>query len=140
MTARLRGAGARWGDGVVLAAAGSMDPAGPADVEQAATLLSCEWGPRVTFAYLSAGNVSAGGPDLPEAVEYLRRTGADRVCVAPYLLAPGRFSRRVTELALVAGATTVAPVLVGHRLVTDLVVLRYQQGLQALAATSHHAA
>ena len=135
MTARLREAGARWGDAVVLAAAGSTDPAGLADVEQAAALLRSEWGPQVTFAC-----VSAGGPDIPEAVEYLRQSGADRVCVAPYLLAPGRFSRRVTDLAAVAGATTVAPVLGGHRLVTDLVVLHYQQGLRALAATPHLAA
>jgi sirohydrochlorin ferrochelatase len=135
MTARLREAGALFGDAVVLAAAGSTDPAGLADVEQAAALLRSEWGPRVTFAY-----VSAAGPDVPAAVEYLRLTGADRVCVAPYLLAHGRFSRRVTDLASATGATTVAPVLGGHRLVTDLVVLRYQQGLRALAATPHLAA
>lgn len=135
MTARLREAGALPGDGVVFAAAGSTDPAGLADVEQAAALLRSEWGPRVTFAYLSAA-----GPDVPAAVEHLRQTGADRVCVAPYLLAPGRFSRRVTDLAAATGATTVAPVLGGHPLVTDLVVLRYQQGLRALAATLRHAA
>lgn len=135
MTARLRAAGALPGDGVVLAAAGSTDPAGLADVEQAAAFLRSEWGPQVTFAYLSAA-----GPDVPAAVEHLRQTGARRVCVAPYLLAPGRFSRRVMDLAAATGATTVAPVLGGHRLVTDLVVLRYQQGLRALAATLRHAA
>jgi sirohydrochlorin ferrochelatase len=135
MTARLREAGALFGDAVVLAAAGSTDPAGLADVQQAAELLRCEWGPRVSFAF-----VSAAGPDVPTAVEALRQTGAPRVCVAPYLLAHGRFSRRVTDLASAAGATTVAPVLGGHPLVTDLVVLRYQQGLQALAATARLAA
>jgi sirohydrochlorin ferrochelatase len=134
-TARLRAAGALWGDGVVLAAEGSTDPAGLADIEQAAALLRSEWGPWVTFAC-----VSAAGPDVQEAVEKMRRSGADRVCVAPYLLAPGRFSRRVTDLAAAAGATMVAPVLGGHRLVTDLVVIRYQQGLRALAATPHLAA
>jgi sirohydrochlorin ferrochelatase len=127
--ARLHEAGALWGDAIVLAAAGSTDPAGLADVERAAELLRAEWGPRVTHACLSGG-----GPKLPVAVEYLRHTGADRVCVAPYLLAPGRFSRRVTDLASAAGATMVAPVLGGHRFVTDLVVLRYQQGLRALAS------
>jgi sirohydrochlorin ferrochelatase len=130
MTARLREAGALFGDAVVLAAAGSADRAGLADVARAAALLRSEWGPRVTFAY-----VSAVGPDVPAAVEHVRQTGADRVCVAPYLLTPGRFSRRLTDLASAAGATTVAPVLGGHRLVTDLVVLRYQEGLRALAAT-----
>jgi sirohydrochlorin ferrochelatase len=135
MTARLREAGALPGDGVVLAAAGSKDPAGLADVEQAAALLRSEWGPRVIFAYLSAA-----GPDVPAAVEHLRQTGVHRVCVAPYLLAPGRFSHRVNDLAAATGATMVAPVLGGHRLVTDLVVLRYQQGLRALSATLRHAA
>ena len=135
MTARMREAGALYGDAVVLAAAGSTDPAGLVDVRQAAALLRAEWGPRVTHACMSGA-----GPDLPAAVEYLRQTGADRVCVAPYLLAPGRFSRRVKDLASAAGATTVAPVLGGHRLVTDLVVLRCLQGLRALAATPHLAA
>lgn len=130
MTARVLESGAMWGDAVVLAAAGSRDPAGLAEVEQAARLLRSQWGAPVTFAF-----VSAAGPDVPAAVEYLRETGAARVCVAPYLLAPGRFSRRVTDLASVAGATTVAPVLGGHRLVTDLIVVRYQQGLRALEAT-----
>jgi sirohydrochlorin ferrochelatase len=128
-TVRLREAGALWGDAIVLAAAGSTDPAGLADVEQAAALLRAEWGPRVTHACLSGA-----GPEVLAAVEYLRQTGADRVCVAPYLLAPGRFSRRVMDLASAAGATTVAPVLGSHRFVTDLVLLRYQQGLRALAA------
>jgi sirohydrochlorin ferrochelatase len=135
MTARLREAGALFGDAVVLAAAGSTDPAGLVDVERAAALLRSEWGPHVTFAY-----VSAAGPDVPAAVDYLRQTGAARVCVAPYLLADGRFSRRVTDLASAAGATTVAPVLGAHQLVTDLVVLRYEQGLRALGAAPHLAA
>jgi len=130
MTARLREAGALFGDAVVLAAAGSTYPEGLADAERAAALLRSEWGPRVTVAY-----VSSVEPDVPAAVEQVRQSGADRVCVAPYLLAPGRFSSQVTELATVAGAT-VPTVLGGHRLVTDLVVLRYQQGLQALAATA----
>ena len=132
MTARLREAGAIFGDGVVLAAAGSTDPARLADVERAAALLQSEWGPLVSFAYLSTV-----GPDVPTAVELLRQAGAGRVCVAPYLLAPGPSLRRVKDLASVVGATTVAPVLAGHRLVTDLVVRRYQEGLRALAALPH---
>ena len=135
MTARLREAGALFGDAVVLVAAGSTDPAARAEVAQAAGLLRAEWGPRVAEAF-----VSAAGPDVPAAVEHLRQDGADKVCVAPYLLSPGRFASRVTALASAAGATTVAPVLGPHRLVTDLVVLRYHEGLRALAATPHLAA
>jgi sirohydrochlorin ferrochelatase len=69
-------------------------------------------------------------------VERLRQSGAGRVGVAPYVLAPGRFSRRLTDLAVAAGATTVAPVLGGNRLLTDLVLRRYRQGARALAAAS----
>lgn len=140
MTARLREAGALFGDAVVLAAAGSTDPARLADVERAAALLQSEWGPRVTFAYLSTVGPdvpSAVGPDVPSAVELVRQSGAGRVCVAPYFLAPGPLVRRVKDLASAVGATTVSPVLAGHRLVTDLVVLRYQEGLRALAAVPH---
>ncbi len=129
MTARLRSAGARWGDAVVLAAAGSSDPAGMADIRRAAELLRSEWGPAVAHACLSGD-----GPGVPEVVEDLRQAGAGRVCVAPYLLAPGRFASRLTGLGSVAGVTAIAPVLGGHRLVADLVVLRYQAGLRALAA------
>jgi sirohydrochlorin ferrochelatase len=134
MTSRLREAGGLWGDAVVLAAAGSTDPAGLADVGKAARLLASEWGPWVTHSFLSGP-----GPDLAATVEHLRQTGAGRVCVAPYFLAPGRFSQKAKELSAAAGATTIAPVLGGHRLMTDLVVLRYQQGVRALA-TAHLAA
>lgn len=132
MTARLREAGALWGDAVVLVAAGSTDPAGLADVQQAAEMLRSEWGPWVAHACLTGA-----GPDVAAAVENLRQTGAGRVCIAPYLLAPGRFASRLAGVATAVGATTIAPVLGGHRLVTDLVVLRYQQGIRALVATSH---
>jgi sirohydrochlorin ferrochelatase len=135
MTARLREAGALWGDAVVLAAAGSTDPAGLADVERAAGLLRSEWGPWVSHACLSGT-----GPDVSSTVELQRQTVAARVCVVPYLLAPGQFSRMVTDQAVAAGATAVAPVLGGHRLLTELVLRRYRQGVSALADTSFVAA
>jgi sirohydrochlorin ferrochelatase len=130
MTARLREAGALWGDAVVLAAAGSTDPAALASVERAAELLRSEWGPWVEYACLTGP-----GPELQETVEYQLQAGAERVCVAPYLLAPGQFSRRITELAIEAGAKTVAPVLGSHRLMTDVILHRYRAGARALAVT-----
>lgn len=135
MAARLREAGALWGDAVVLAAAGSTDPAGLVDVRQAAEMLRSEWGPWVAHSCLTGA-----GPDVPSAVEQLRQTGAGRVYVAPYLLAPGRFSSRLSAVATAAGATMTAPVLGSHRLVSDLVVLRYQQGVRAFAEALHPAA
>jgi sirohydrochlorin ferrochelatase len=131
MTARLREAGARWGDGVVLVAAGSTDIAAFADVDRAAKLLRSEWGPWVDYACLSGP-----GPDVSATVDYLRHCGARRVCVAPYLLSPGLFSREVADRAAAAGAATVAPVLGAHRLLTELVLRRYRQGVRALAATT----
>jgi sirohydrochlorin ferrochelatase len=135
MTGRLRSSGALWGDAVVLVAAGPLDPAGLADVERAAGLLRSEWGPWVDHACLSGP-----GPDVSATVEDLHQSGARRVCVAPYLLAQGQYSRRITELALAAGAASVAPVLGGHRLLTELVVRRYRRGVRALAAAPNLAA
>jgi sirohydrochlorin ferrochelatase len=130
MTHRLREAGAVWGDAVVLAAAGSTDPAGLADVERAAELLRSEWGPWVSYACLSGV-----GPDLATAVELQREAGAGRVCVAPYLLAPGRFSHQVRDLSVAAGVKTVAPVIGRHRLLADLVLRRYRAGVRALTVS-----
>jgi sirohydrochlorin ferrochelatase len=120
-----------FGDAALLVAPGSRVPGGRAGVEQAADLLRSEWGPRVAFAF-----ASAGGPDVPTAVDHLRYEGKDRVFVVPYSLAPGSFARRVRLLASAAGATAVAPVLGSHRLVTDVVVARYQEGFRSLAAMS----
>jgi len=129
MTARLREAGAVFGDAALLVAPGCPEPGGRAAVEQAAELLRSEWGPRVDFAF-----VSAGGPDVPTAVDALRQEGTERVWVAPYSLVAGSFARRVSLLAAAAGATAVAPVLGSHRLVADVVVVRYQEGVRSLAA------
>jgi len=129
MTARLREAGAVFGDAALLVAPGPREPGGRAAVEQAAELLRSEWGPRVAFAF-----ASAGGPDVPTVVDYLRHKGTDRVWVAPYSLVPGSFAARVSVLASMAGAGAVAPVLGSHRLVTELVVVRYQEGVRSLVA------
>lgn len=135
MVARLRAVGARFGDGVVLAAAGSTEAAGLRDVEQAASLLRAQWGPRVTHAC-----ISASGPGIQNAAEHLRANGATTVRIAPYLLAPGRFSRQVAELAAAAGVTSVAPVLGSHPLLAELVVGRYRQGARAFGLAVHAAA
>jgi len=128
MTARLREAGAVFGDAALLVAPGPREPGGRAAVEQAAELLRSEWGPGVAFAFESEGE-----PDVPTAVDHLRQEGVDRVWVAPYSLVPGSFARRVSVLAAAAGATAVVPVLGSHRLVTEVVVVRYQEGLRSLA-------
>jgi sirohydrochlorin ferrochelatase len=123
MCLRLRGAGARVGDPVVLVAAGSRDPDAAIDLASAARMLQSRWGAPVRVA-----TVSGDGPCVTDAVAQSRVGG--RVAAVPYLLAPGHFSRRARQLATSAGATTVADVLGPHPLVVELVVRRYR----ALAA------
>lgn len=101
---RLREAGHRPGDQVVLAAAGSSDSRAVADCHRTAALLAGRIGSAV-----SAGFVSAAAPSLPEAVAAARsRVPGSRVLIATYLLAPGYFA----QLAAAAGADiTTEPLL-----------------------------
>ncbi|MFE9423328.1 sirohydrochlorin chelatase [Kitasatospora sp. NPDC006697] len=105
-------------DAVVLAAAGSTDPAGNADAARMAELLGERLGRPVTAAYLCAA-----GPSPAEAVAALRAAGHRRVAVAPYLLAPGFFARRAGRSG---GCLTAAP-LGAHRELARLVLARYDQ-------------
>jgi sirohydrochlorin ferrochelatase len=129
MCHRLRGAGARRGDPVVLVAAGSRDPDAGVDLAVAGRLLEARWGARVRVA-----TVGGAGRSVEEAVGEARADG--RVAVAPYLLASGHFSRRCQALARNAGAAVAADVLGAHPLVVELVVRRYR----AVAAISSAAA
>jgi len=115
--ARLREAGWRPGDGVVLSAVGSADSHALADVETAAKLLSVELGEPVALGY----GVMAS-PTVPVAVAQLRAAGARRVLVSPYLLAPGLFHRKLVA----ASADGVAAPMGVHPLVVELVVQRYR--------------
>jgi sirohydrochlorin ferrochelatase len=130
---RLRGAGVRPDDAVVLAAAGSSDDAADAAVRAQADLLSVVRGRPVTVAY-----GAARGPRIGEEVARLRDLGP-RVAVASYLLATGHFHRRVLQ----AGADAVsAPLLDGDepdaRLV-GLVLDRYGAALQDADGGAHKA-
>jgi sirohydrochlorin ferrochelatase len=98
-------------DAVVLAAAGSADPVWRADV----TAVAAELGAHVAFA-------AGGERRIPDVVADLRGRGAQRVAIAAYLLAEGRFYRSLHT----AGATTVTPPLCRDPAVADLVVRRFQ--------------
>ena len=112
---RLREAGRRPGDAVVLAAAGSSEPAAIASVRTQAGLLAAELGSEVTVAF-----GSAAAPDVSTAVAGARAAGADRVAIAPYLLAPGHFADRLAA----AGADLVAEPLGAHPAVVELALDR----------------
>ena len=108
---RLREAGWRPGDAVVLAAAGSSDPRALADVTAVARALSAE-----------VGYIATASPTVPETVAALRAEGR-RVAIASWLLAPGLFHQRLAD----AGADVVAEPLGAHTRVVDAVLLRYYE-------------
>ncbi len=121
---RLAEAGWRSADAVVLAAAGSSDPAALDAVRQQADLLAAELTARSAVqAKVTVGFGSAAAPHVAAAVSAARAAGARRVAVAPYLLAPGFFAARLAD----AGADLVAAPLGAHPAVVDLVLQRYDQ-------------
>lgn len=121
MGQRLQEAGARAGDAVVMAAAGTRDPAGQAMAEEMAALLSEHLERPVTLAHIAAAS-----PSVPEAVAAARAEGR-RVALANYLLAPGYFHGLLEQ----AGADVLAGPLGDHPLVAEVVVDRYQAVLGA---------
>lgn len=108
-------AGHRPGDHVVLAAAGSSDPAAAVAVRQMRDLLA-RWLPcPVTIGY-GAG----AAPSIPDAVDCARSSGARRVIAVSYVLAPGHFANLVTA----AGADLTTAPLGAHPAVVDVLVER----------------
>ncbi|HEX5113709.1 MAG TPA: CbiX/SirB N-terminal domain-containing protein [Pseudonocardiaceae bacterium] len=118
---RLRAAGLRRRDAVVLAAAGSSDPRALADVGRAAAQLSARTGGEVRIGYLTTA-----WPNLADAVAGTGR----RVAVATWLLAPGLFHRRVID----CGAPVIADPIGAHPLLVKELSARYR------AACAHRAA
>jgi len=115
---RLTEAGATTDDLIVLAAAGSSDPAAGVAVQQTARdLAAARGGAVVRVAY-----AATGGPSVTEAVEQLRAQYPGRpVTLACYLLAPGHFVTRLGE----AGADRVSGPLAPHPALVDLALQRF---------------
>lgn len=88
-------------DALVLAAAGTRDPAGRRTVESVAAALGAAVGVPCRAAYASAAAPTPGA-----AVSGLRAAGARRVAVASYFLAPGRLYDRAVRGAVTAGAVS----------------------------------
>ncbi|GAA4943081.1 sirohydrochlorin ferrochelatase [Actinomycetospora succinea] len=112
---RLAEAGSEPGDTVVLAAAGSTDPAAQADLRTAAALLTARVGHEVPVGYIAGGE--------PRVASVVASTSArgPRVVLATWLLAPGAFHRWLAD----AGASVVAEPLGDHPDVVAVVVERY---------------
>ncbi|MGY4643171.1 sirohydrochlorin chelatase [Cellulomonas sp. URHB0016] len=124
---RLAAAGLRDGDAVVLAAAGSSDPAAALAVEAVAAGLSDTLDLPVTIGYGAGAE-----PRVPAAVATARDglAGGGRVVVASYLLAPGYFRDRVLE----AGADVVAEPLAPDERLVEIVLDRYEEAADAVLA------
>ncbi|MGD6745639.1 sirohydrochlorin chelatase [Streptomyces sp. BH106] len=104
--------------GVVLAAAGSRDPHAADDVRRTAALLADRLGVPVVPGY-----ASAIAPDVATAARSLAARGRDRIAVASYFTAPGRFA---TETAAAAPGIAAAP-LAAHPSLARLVLHRYDR-------------
>ena len=108
---RLREAGFRRGDAVVLAAAGSSDARALAAVRAAAGMLGAE----------AVGYVATASPRIADVVSAVR--GRRRVVVASWLLAPGAFHSVLEG----CGADLVSSPVGAHPLVVEALVRRYSE-------------
>lgn len=122
---RLKQAGLRDADHVVLAAAGSSRPEAAVHVAQMRDLLAPLLSQPVTIGYAAGAD-----PRISAAVATAREAGAARVVAASYVLAPGFFANEV----LAAGAdVTTAPLGADER-VARVIAERYRSGLEELGA------
>ncbi|MFD9429918.1 sirohydrochlorin chelatase [Streptomyces sp. NPDC060002] len=112
---------------VVLAAAGSRDPDSAVDTRRTARLLARRLGVPVVPAYASTAT-----PTVPTALRALAARGRDRVAVASYFTAPGRFA---TESARAAPWIASAP-LGTHPAMASLLLHRYDQARATPANTA----
>ena len=124
---------------VVLAAAGSSDPAANATIAE----LAARWARERGWRAVLPGYASAAGPRPADCVRALRDGGAQRVVVATSLLAPGYFADKIRDAAHGAGADAVSAALGDAPEVADVVLDRYLAADLAgrrAAETAAHAA
>lgn len=110
--------------GVVVVAIGSSHSAVNARTARVPAMLAAgtRWA-GVTIAFATRPD-----PSLPRAVHRLRRRGARRVVMAPWFLAPGLITDRVSAYARENGISMAAP-LGEHPLVAETLLDRYEQAL-----------
>ncbi|TSD46532.1 sirohydrochlorin chelatase [Rhodococcus sp. KBS0724] len=115
--------------GVALAAVGSSDAdANAATTELAAVLLAgTNWsGVRICFA-------TSAEPTVAQAISALEHDGAERIVVAPWFLAPGLLTDRLSTAATAAFHGTVFADTIGaHTLLVETMIDRYTTALGTL--------
>jgi len=114
-------------DGLVLAGAGSSDPAVNAAIARAAR----QWGQRHNLPTVAAF-ASQAPPAAGEAVRALRADGRRHIAVGLLFLAPGFLTDRVTDLAEEAGAVAVAEPLGADQAIAEIILARYADGAVGL--------
>jgi sirohydrochlorin ferrochelatase len=115
--------------GVLVVAIGTTHAAANAGTAQVARKLiaGTRWaGATTAFA-------TGSGPSPAAGVAQLRRSGARRLVIAPWFLAPGRLTDRVAKYAAMQGIPMAAP-LGAHRLVAETALDRFD------AAVAEHIA
>lgn len=125
---RLKEAGVRADDAVVVAAAGSSRPEAARDVEHVvAGLRAIHPGP------VSVGFGAMAMPSVTDAVAAARES-SPRVVVVAFLLAPGYFYDRVKE----AGADVVTQPLGPDPRLVEIVLDRYAEATRQLGGSPRH--
>ncbi len=118
---RLRAAGARTGQPVMLVVAGSKDPSAQGASARSAQLLEEVWSGPVRAAHLTGH-----GRRMSEVVGDFLARGVAPPAVAPYFVAPGQFLDRTRSGARTLGLEVVADVLGDHPYVAEAVARRYR--------------
>jgi sirohydrochlorin ferrochelatase len=113
------------GTGVVLAAAGSSDPAANA----ATRAVAAEWAALRGWSGVEVAHASAAPPRVADAVAALRANGAERFAVAPYLLAPGLLPDRIIAAARSCATDAIAAPLGAAPEIAALLLRRYDESL-----------
>ena len=124
LESRLADVGSGGADAVVLAAAGSSDPAAAVAVTEMARLLE-----RCIRSPVTVGFAAGAEPRIPDAIEAARATGAERVVAASYVLAPGHFHDVIGR----AGADVVTAPLAPDMRIAALIVERYRAAAAILS-------
>jgi sirohydrochlorin ferrochelatase len=111
--------------GVVIAAVGSSHAqanAATATLGPAVAADSAWAGVRVAFATTQ--------PSVSDAIDELRRSGVERIALAPWFIAPGRITDRVAAIAAAADVAVAEP-LGAHPLLAATVLERVDRALGA---------
>ncbi|SEL71769.1 sirohydrochlorin chelatase [Streptacidiphilus jiangxiensis] len=111
--------------GIILASAGSSDPAANA----ATRATAAAWQRAAGWGGVAVAHASAAPPSVADAAAALRARGLRRLAVAPYLLAPGLLPDRIADQAATAGIPAVAAPIGASPDLAELLMQRYAEAL-----------